>query len=152
MQFTHNHCYLVTEFCEGGNLEHYAKKHPNLDWGKIIYEISQGLQYLARHSIVHRDLKPANIFLKDGVWKIGDFGFSKRIINNSSIVENYKIGSPLFMPLESLEKSTYSSKNDSFALGVSIYYLIARKYPWLGNDSSELASNYQAKAIDWTPF
>jgi hypothetical protein len=38
--------------------------------------------------------------MKDGIWKIGDFGFSKRIPNaNSLIIENYKVGSPLFMPL-----------------------------------------------------
>jgi serine/threonine protein kinase len=49
---------------------------------------------------VHRDLKPANIFLKEGVWKIGDFGFSKRISHSSALImESYKVGSPLYMPL-----------------------------------------------------
>jgi serine/threonine protein kinase len=74
-----------------------------VEWGSIVYQISQGCQYLANNNIVHRDLKPANIFLKDGKWKIGDFGFSKRIPNLSSlIIENYKVGSPLFMPIETL--------------------------------------------------
>jgi serine/threonine protein kinase len=25
VQYTANHCYLITEYCEGGNLERYAK-------------------------------------------------------------------------------------------------------------------------------
>jgi len=29
--------------------------------------------------MAHRDLKPANILFKDGIAKIGDFGFSKVI-------------------------------------------------------------------------
>ena len=26
---------------------------------------------------MHRDIKPQNIFLKENIWKIGDFGCSK---------------------------------------------------------------------------
>jgi serine/threonine protein kinase len=55
---------------------------------------------LVSKNIVHRDLKPANIFLKNGVWKIGDFGFAKKISHSGAlIIESIKVGSPLFMPL-----------------------------------------------------
>jgi serine/threonine-protein kinase ULK/ATG1 len=84
--YTQNHCYLITEYCEGGNLEKYIKCKENVEWGTIIYQISQGCQYLANKNIVHRDLKPANIFLKNGVWKIGDFGFSKKISHSAVLI------------------------------------------------------------------
>jgi serine/threonine protein kinase len=101
--YTANHCYLITEYCEGGNLEKYTKNNENVEWGTIAFQIAQGCQYLSGLNIIHRDLKPANIFLKEGVWKIGDFGFSKRIPQPSSlIIEGYKVGTPLFMPLETL--------------------------------------------------
>jgi serine/threonine protein kinase len=88
------------EYCEGGNLEKYVKSHDSIPWGSIIHQIIQGCQYLSINNIVHRDLKPANIFRKNGIWKIGDFGFSKRIPNSHSlIIESCKVGSPLFMPL-----------------------------------------------------
>ena len=32
---------------------------------------------LIKNNIVHRDLKPENIFIKDGIPKIADFGFSR---------------------------------------------------------------------------
>lgn len=86
VHYTTNHCYLITEYCEGGNLEKYIKSNDAIEWGSILYQIAQGCQYLSNLNIVHRDLKPANIFLKNGVWKIGDFGFSKRIPNSSSLI------------------------------------------------------------------
>jgi len=69
----------VTEYCEGGNLEQYYKNKKELEWGSIIHQISEGCQYLSERGIIHRDLKPDNIFLKNGVWKIGDFGFARKL-------------------------------------------------------------------------
>ncbi len=88
---------------------------------------------------MHRDLKPANIFLKEGKWKIGDFGFAKQLPSAEAlIVEGFRVGSPLFMPLETLERNMYSAKSDSFALGVIIYFLILKEFPWEGSSLSKL--------------
>jgi serine/threonine protein kinase len=81
-------------------LEKYLQNNQSIEWGTIIAQIITGCQYLAQNKIVHRDLKPTNIFRKDGQWKIGDFGFAKRITkSNELIIEDYKVGTPLFMPL-----------------------------------------------------
>jgi serine/threonine protein kinase len=61
---TDNHCYLITEYCDGGTLEKYIKSNDSVEWGSIVYQIADGCKYLASNNIVHRDLKPANIFLK----------------------------------------------------------------------------------------
>jgi serine/threonine protein kinase len=34
---------------------------------------------LNRQGLVHRDLKPANILIHKGVYKLSDFGFSKKL-------------------------------------------------------------------------
>lgn len=63
----------------------------------------EACKYLGDKLIVHRDIKPANIFLKDGTWKLGDFGFARFLPNKASYVkEMYAIGSPLYMPPETL--------------------------------------------------
>jgi serine/threonine protein kinase len=38
------------------------------------------------------------------------------------------------MPIESLADRFYSTKSDSFALGVLIYYLVTRRFPWKGKN------------------
>jgi serine/threonine protein kinase len=37
----------------------------------------------------------------------------------------------MFMPLESLERYYYSSRTDSFAIGILIYFLVFRQFPWM---------------------
>ena len=43
----------------------------------ILIDVLSGLKELRRFNIMHRDLKPANIFINNGVYKLGDFGFAK---------------------------------------------------------------------------
>ena len=49
--------------------------------------MAKGLQHIHAEGIKHLDLKPANILVKDGVYKIGDFGQSK--LGKESIDENF---------------------------------------------------------------
>lgn len=98
---------------------------------------------------MHRDIKPPNVFLKGDTWKIGDFGFAITIPEASAtIIENYTIGSPLFMPLETLESNIYSAKTDSFALGVLMYYLMTKHYPWYSKSKSGLIKSYKSSKFN----
>jgi serine/threonine protein kinase len=78
--------------------------------------------------IVHRDLKPANIFKHSKTWKLGDFGFS--INCTTEIKTRHNVGTPLYMPLESLLKNIYSPESDIFAVGVIIFEMMTGITPW----------------------
>lgn len=72
-------CFIITEVCNGGDLDMFVKKEGFLTEekaGHFIKDIFEGLTYLAENSIVHRDLKVANIFINNGRAKIADFGFA----------------------------------------------------------------------------
>jgi serine/threonine protein kinase len=93
-----NNCYIITEYCERGDLEKLLKKNKRFeerDITKFVYDIYKGLQYLASINIVHRDLKVANIFLdsKNNA-KIADFGFA---VKSSALFKDMSIGSPIYM-------------------------------------------------------
>ncbi len=95
---TANNCYIITEFCNEGDLENLLKKREKLsedDAIPIIREILMGFIHIAENGFLHRDLKPANILLKDKTVKIADFGFAKRITSNTK--ETVNVGSPLYM-------------------------------------------------------
>ncbi|CAD7955151.1 unnamed protein product [Amoebophrya sp. A120] len=78
--------YLVTEYCEGGDLLQRV-----LDYGvfseattkRVFNEILEALQYLHDRDIIHRDLKPENILLtnknEDATAKVADFGLAREL-------------------------------------------------------------------------
>jgi serine/threonine protein kinase len=97
--------------------------------------------------IVHRDIKPANILLVNGHFKLSDFGFAYQYSDESILKERYIVGSPIYMPLESLVDHRYSTKSDSFAVGVLIYFLISKRFPWKGKDQANLISSKTHKKL-----
>lgn len=63
-----NKTYIITDFCEGGDLGKLIKSKKKLietEAVKIIREVIRGYESLYTLGIVHRDLKPANIFFRN---------------------------------------------------------------------------------------
>jgi serine/threonine protein kinase len=93
--------YIIMEYCNQGNLEKFMFDHNNkLSEDKIWFFLKQfcdGYKVLYDRSIIHRDIKPENILIKDGNFKISDFGLSK-VISNVEFNENMSSkGTPLYM-------------------------------------------------------
>jgi len=71
-------CFLVLEFCEGGELFHYIIEKKYLSEEQSAYIMKQlflALEYLHSKQISHRDIKPENFMLS----KIGDLTCIKMI-------------------------------------------------------------------------
>ena len=43
----------------------------------FVCKLFNSVQALHEKNIMHRDFKSANVFIKDNIFKIGDFGFAK---------------------------------------------------------------------------
>ncbi|KAJ7785395.1 kinase-like domain-containing protein [Mycena olivaceomarginata] len=73
--------YLLTPWCEGGDLEGMLRNDKKLDGHRVqIYMAQLTLAVEALHclDVIHRDIKPKNIFVaKDGNVVLGDLGFAK---------------------------------------------------------------------------
>lgn len=77
---TVNNCYIVTEFCNEGDLASLLKKKGRFREQEaldIIRDVFNGFKELGAKNVLHRDIKPANILLHSGCCKIADFGFAK---------------------------------------------------------------------------
>ena len=128
---------LVLELCENGDLNDKIKekKQKNEIFSekeilKYFYEILQGLYYLHKNRVLHRDLKTLNIFLtKDNHIKIGDFGVSKKLINNNIYAYTF-VGTPYYLSPEICQNKAYDEKSDVWSLGVIIYELITLNKPF----------------------
>ena len=116
---------MIMEYCPHGDLHSFIQQKRKISEhtiADIMNQVLSGYRYLADLKILHRDLKPANILRIGKVWKISDFGFSTR--QDKGFFDSVNVGTPMYMPIESLQKSFYSIKSDIFALGVILYELI----------------------------
>jgi len=71
--------YILMELVVGRDIEEYLILNPEKA-NQIFIQIIEGFQHLEKNEILHRDIRPQNILVsEEGVVKIIDFGFGKRI-------------------------------------------------------------------------
>ena len=84
-------------------------------------QIAKALQFIHARGVAHLDVKPDNIYVKNGVYKLGDFGCATLTDRSLPIEE----GDARYMPQEILnDKYDHLDKVDIFSLGAAIYELI----------------------------
>ncbi|OUM62666.1 hypothetical protein PIROE2DRAFT_54356 [Piromyces sp. E2] len=98
---------------------------------KIFKQIVQGLAHIHWNGFIHCDIKPANIFLQeDHHILIGDFGLAKKIVTDSSYLEQEDdelmgAGTYLYASPEQLsEHRCYDNKTDIYSLGILLFEML----------------------------
>ena len=148
--------YLIMEKCNGGNLFYKIEERMIVKkyfdekiLSEVIRQIASAIKYCHDKDICHRDIKPENIcFLNMGDMennpvKVIDFGLGK-IIDPQKKIES-QVGSVYYMAPEVIKKS-YNKKCDIWSLGVIIYFLLAGKPPFVGqNNVQTLKKIYSMK-------
>lgn len=109
-----------------------------LDAVLIFQNVIKGFKELVNKCIAHRDIKPANIFIHDGVFKIGDFGFARKFNYLEEMVVSPFIGTPFYMSPQLLKSEYYSMKCDIFSLGVLFFEILYGRMPWPAASKEEL--------------
>ncbi|KAH3816660.1 hypothetical protein DPMN_118180 [Dreissena polymorpha] len=131
--------FIVTEFCEGGDLEDYLQLNKKLnqsvpepvvsDW---ILQLGSALKYMHDQKILHRDMKTKNIFLKENLSvKLGDLGIAKVLDLNQSKADTF-IGTPSYMSPELFMGKSYNHKTDIWGLGCCVYEMMTLKRAFQG--------------------
>jgi serine/threonine-protein kinase ULK/ATG1 len=132
-----NNIYIVTEYCNFGNLELYTKR-VKLDNEKIKYYMSQirdGMKYLIDNYILHRDIKPQNFLLHKEedkiILKIADFGFAKHFEHlDENSMGNTLCGTPMYLAPEVIKDKKYNLLTDLWSLGIILYELYHHQTPF----------------------
>ena len=133
--------FIAMEYLEGESLDRIIEQHPVLPLSVklgYIVRVCDALAYAHQHNVVHRDVKPANIMVtKEGVVKVVDFGIA-RLTDMSMTQPNMMIGSRAYMSPQLYKGERADARSDIWAVGVSLYELLAYKRPFTGDSEAEL--------------
>ncbi|SHI54554.1 methylation-associated defense system protein kinase MAD6 [Flavobacterium haoranii] len=129
--------YTVMEYLEGENLRQYIATDVSMPIHQVYnvgIDILSALVEMQKKErpIIHRDIKPQNIIWDKGErFVLIDFNVASTINENKDFVGT----NPYLAPdlIESNYKVNWDFTADLFALGVTMFELICKQYPWHPN-------------------
>jgi len=133
--------YIIMDLCIN-NLEEYIKSRENditiKEIKEVLTQLNNTFKIMNEKKIIHRDLKPSNILisldrLDKCLIKLSDYGSSK-FNNLSNTITNSINGTPITMAPEILNGENYNFKSDIWSLGIIIYYMLNKEYPYNGKN------------------
>jgi eukaryotic-like serine/threonine-protein kinase len=154
--------FMVMEHLKGEDLRSLLDRETRLPERRSAELAIQACEALAAAhvlGIIHRDVKPENIFVTtdgqiDSI-RVLDFGISKAALTGSvmntdiSLVKTQMLmGSPVYMSPEQMRSSSHvDGRADIWALGISMYEMLAGKPPFV----SESVTNLCAMVLEKQP-
>ena len=132
---------IIMELCDE-NMADYIKKRDPLTSEEIfefLKQLNNTFKIMNENKIVHRDIKLENILIKfeNGnikkyIVKLSDYGCSKQMKDSDEKFSSV-IGSVNCIAPEIIKEEKYNEKCDLWSLGIIIFFLFFKKYPFKGN-------------------
>ena len=122
-------CYYAMEIVDGERLDKHAFKNLR-DIASAGLQAATALAYAHRCQVMHRDIKPSNLIIDaEGTVHVADFGLACVLEDGRTSVAraDAQNGTLRYMPAERLLHGVSSFAGDQYALGVTLYELIARR-------------------------
>ncbi len=127
--------YIVMAYMPGGTLADRIKEGPMpLDEViRLTNQIAEGLDHAHSEGVIHRDFKPSNVLLdKSSNAYLADFGIAKISETTVHLTGSSVIGTPSYMAPEMGQGSEATPAVDVYALGITVYQMLAGKLPYEG--------------------
>lgn len=129
--------YMISPWQPNGTAINYVKKHPNIDYMRMIRAIGEGIRILHSFSppIVHGDIKGPNIVINAlGDPLIADFGVSQVVEDitgvpfsqSNGVSDSYR----WFAPELCIGPGVLSISSDIYAYGMTMLELITNQLPY----------------------
>ena len=144
-----NEFIIVMELCDENLVKNIVNKNQSYNIKQIYEFLSQlnnTFKIMNENKIAHRDLKLENILIKHEnkgtIYSLSDYGLSNKLLSISKKFST-KVGTFSYMAPEVIEGKPYDNKCDLWSLGVIIYQLFFKKFPY--NGEAEYAVLQQIK-------
>jgi len=140
--------YLAMEYFKGNELLSYQPVDENL-LKEIIAQICSVLFYLHQSGYIYYDLKPENILVTEINGKLFikliDLGFARP----GKEKNNNVTGTAEYLAPEILKKEPHDHRVDLYSLGILIYRLIYKKFPFQSQNQLEIYKEHIEKDFDF---
>jgi protein-serine/threonine kinase len=123
---------IIFEYCNGNTLFDYIINN-KIDFFKdkilqdYFTQIIRAIEYIHNNNVAHLDLKLENIMITDNVIKIIDFGEACCLNNKITGIHGT---TPYIAPEEFNLEYFDGTKVDIWALGIILYEMIYKSFPW----------------------
>jgi serine/threonine protein kinase len=108
--------YILMDYIKGQNVSDFISANPDRI-NDIFIQTINGFKYLEENNILHRDIRPENILVTDeGIVKIIDFGFGKRIAFNDDYNKSVTLNWRYAVPSE-FSQQIYDSSTEVYFVG-----------------------------------
>ena len=134
---TEDNWYIIRDYY-WGTLEEFTKMHPRgvppKEIQKILLDLSNSFRLLNQKQLINKDIKPSNILLSFD----GKNGY-KAILSGIHLTQplgeednSQPRGMRYICPPEGLKGEKMDMKYDVWSVGILIYFMVLRKYPFEG--------------------
>ena len=124
--------YIAMELINGESLEDMLEREKTLPERQVLEiarQVVKGLRAAQQAGLIHRDIKPGNILVdEEERVKIVDFGLS--LVTQAGAARSKEIfATAYYAPPEALEGGEEDFRSDIYALGASLYHVLAGMAP-----------------------
>ena len=136
--------YIIMELMPGHTLKEVSEEEGPMPVTRavdVILDVIDGLSAAHAAGVIHRDVKPSNCFMdSDGRVKVGDYGLSKSLVVESDLTQSGSfLGTPLYSAPEQVRGVEVDERTDLYAVGATLYALIAGRAPFTGESAAVIA-------------
>ena len=135
--------YFTMELISGTTLD--KAQLSNEDKISALCDIAEGLAHIHSRGIIHLDLKPANIFITSDGGKIGDFGLSRALSEETDMMTS---GTAAYIAPEVIKGYPPDMRADLYSLGVIAAELFTGRNPFEGANTGETIQFHLHMVID----
>ncbi len=136
--------YIVMEYVEGATVKQLINTRKRLGLAfviRVVCEAAGGLGAAHKLKLVHCDVKPENLIISfTGETKVMDFGLARDVgMKGDSPASDMVMGTPHYMaPEQFVTELTVDHRADIYALGVTLYHMLAGKPPFVGESAYKI--------------
>lgn len=135
--------FVAMQYVEGRNLAEVLEAERSIDPNRAAIIALEICEQLAKfHSwqsaVVHGDIKPSNIHIgANNTVRLLDFGIAKTLrADRNATAHNF--GSPGYCSPERLQRSEVDQQSDLWAVGATLYEMLAGAPPYQAQDTNKL--------------